>query len=182
MQFQHKKGAAPELRLSLDALSEVNGSFDVNRLLLNLQQEPINCVKISNSVKPFLSFTFENGTLFKEILSAIVTNSSNLCKNTVNLHNIEKQTVVVEFSSPNIAKPFHTGHLRSTILGNFVANIYQSVGHNVIRINYLGDWGVQFGVLSKGYQKFGNEKSLQENPINHLFDVNVPFLQNNDFV
>ena len=54
--------------------------------------------------------------------------------------------VVVEYSSPNIAKPFHAGHLRSTIIGNFIANIHEGMGYNVVRINYLGDWGKQYGM------------------------------------
>ena len=55
------------------------------------------------------------------------------------------KSVIVEFSSPNIAKPFHAGHLRSTIIGAFLANLYQANGYDVLRINYLGDWGKQFG-------------------------------------
>ncbi|CAG2246283.1 RARS [Mytilus edulis] len=57
----------------------------------------------------------------------------------------DKQTILVEYSSPNIAKPFHAGHLRSAIIGNFISNLYEAVGHKVIRINYLGDWGTQYG-------------------------------------
>jgi arginyl-tRNA synthetase len=83
------------------------------------------------------------------------------------------QTVIIEFSSPNIAKPFHVGNYRSTIIGNFVANLHQFCGHNVIRLNYLGDFGTQFGILSLAFDYFGNDKSLAEDPLRHLFDVYV---------
>lgn len=80
---------------------------------------------------------------------------------------------LVEFSSPNIAKPFHAGHLRSTIIGAFLANLYEANGWDVKRLNYLGDWGKQFGLLALGWRRFGNEQKLQENPVQHLFDVYV---------
>lgn len=84
-----------------------------------------------------------------------------------------KKKIVVEFSSPNIAKPFHAGHLRSTIIGGFLSNLYDGAGWDVVRMNYLGDWGKQYGVLALGFQKFGNEEALQQNPIGHLYDVYV---------
>mgnify|MGYP002718764264 FL=1 len=81
--------------------------------------------------------------------------------------------IIIEFSSPNIAKPFHAGHLRSTIIGGFLANIYTVMGWDVIKMNYLGDWGKQYGLLANGFKYFGNEEALVKDPINHLFDVYV---------
>ncbi|KAF2748083.1 arginyl-tRNA synthetase [Sporormia fimetaria CBS 119925] len=84
-----------------------------------------------------------------------------------------RKKVIVEFSSPNIAKPFHAGHLRSTIIGGFLGNLYEGAGWEVIRMNYLGDWGKQYGVLAVGFDKFGSEAELEQNPIGHLYDVYV---------
>ncbi|OCK85588.1 arginyl-tRNA synthetase [Lepidopterella palustris CBS 459.81] len=84
-----------------------------------------------------------------------------------------RKKVIVEFSSPNIAKPFHAGHLRSTIIGGFLANLYEGAGWDVTRMNYLGDWGKQYGVLAVGFDKFGSEEELVKNPIGHLYDVYV---------
>jgi arginyl-tRNA synthetase len=81
--------------------------------------------------------------------------------------------MIVEFSSPNIAKPFHAGHLRSTIIGGFLANLYEGAGWDVVRMNYLGDWGKQYGVLALGFELFGNEEELVKNPIGHLYDLYV---------
>ncbi|KAG0228560.1 hypothetical protein BGW41_003376 [Actinomortierella wolfii] len=80
---------------------------------------------------------------------------------------------VVEFSSPNIAKPFHAGHLRSTIIGSYVRNVLIANGYQVTAMNYLGDWGKQYGLLAVGYNRFGSEEKLAEDPIKHLFDVYV---------
>jgi arginyl-tRNA synthetase len=84
-----------------------------------------------------------------------------------------KKRIIVEFSSPNIAKPFHAGHLRSTIIGGFLANIYEAAGWDVIRINYLGDWGKQYGLLALAYERYGDPEKLNTDPINHLFELYV---------
>ncbi|TVY17327.1 Cytoplasmic arginine--tRNA ligase [Lachnellula arida] len=84
-----------------------------------------------------------------------------------------RKKILVEFSSPNIAKPFHAGHLRSTIIGGFLSNLYQAAGWDVVRINYLGDWGKQYGLLALGFEKYGNEEALSADPINHLFEIYV---------
>jgi len=83
------------------------------------------------------------------------------------------KTVLVEFSSPNIAKPFGIGHLRSTIIGNAIANLADFNGYKTIRFNYLGDWGTQFGKLIVGYKKYGDEAELKKDPIKHLLDIYV---------
>lgn len=84
-----------------------------------------------------------------------------------------KKRMIVEFSSPNIAKPFHAGHLRSTIIGGFLSNLYEGAGWDVVRINYLGDWGKQYGLLALGYEKYGSAEALEKDPINHLFEIYV---------
>ena len=78
---------------------------------------------------------------------------------------------MINFSSPNIAKPFHIGHFRSTVIGNFVANINQSVGHQVTRINYLGDWGTQFGILIAGVEKFSG--NIPPDSLQSLLEVYI---------
>ncbi|KAH7326735.1 arginyl-tRNA synthetase [Stachybotrys elegans] len=84
-----------------------------------------------------------------------------------------QKRIIVEFSSPNVAKPFHAGHLRSTIIGSFLANLYEGHGWDVKRINYLGDWGKQYGLLALAYNMYGEEEALQRDPINHLFHLYV---------
>ena len=76
--------------------------------------------------------------------------------------------VVVEYSSPNIAKPFGLGHLMSTTIGHSLARIYRQVGYKVITINHLGDWGTQFGFLILAYKKYGDRDSIEKDPINEL--------------
>ncbi len=83
------------------------------------------------------------------------------------------KTLVVEFSSPNIAKPFGIGHLRSTIIGNSLAHIAEAQGYKVVTINYLGDWGTQFGKLMLAYAKWGDPQQLKQRPIRYLLDLYV---------
>ncbi|MEA4816119.1 MAG: arginine--tRNA ligase [Lachnospiraceae bacterium] len=87
----------------------------------------------------------------------------------------EGKTVVVDFSSPNIAKPFHVGHLRSTVIGNAICNIYKKLGYKVVGINHLGDWGTQFGKLIVAYKLWGNDKEIENSGISELMRLYVKF-------
>ena len=77
----------------------------------------------------------------------------------------EGKTVVIDYSAPNIAKPFHIGHLRSTVIGGALYNIYQFLGYHTVGVNHLGDYGTQFGKLIEGYKRWGTEYHIEENPI-----------------
>lgn len=85
------------------------------------------------------------------------------------------KTVLVEYSSPNIAKPFHIGHLFSTAVGNSLSKIYKHLGYNVFSLNHLGDWGTQFGKLICAYKKWGDPKKIEKDPINSLLEIYVRF-------
>jgi arginyl-tRNA synthetase len=83
--------------------------------------------------------------------------------------------VIVEYSSPNIAKPFHIGHIRSTVIGNSLYKIYEAVGYDVIRINHLGDYGTQFGKMIVAYRHWGNEEDVKTSPIKTLLEYYTKF-------
>jgi arginyl-tRNA synthetase len=117
----------------------------------------------------FMQFFISNTAIIKLILPHILKHGSKYGTNTID----SGKKVIIEFSSPNIAKPFHAGHLRSTIIGSFLANVHEACGWEVIRMNYLGDWGKQFGLLAVGFEMFGVEEILEQDPIEHLFQIYV---------
>lgn len=117
----------------------------------------------------FLQFNFPTDKLTSFLIPFILKR-----KQTYGIFDTYKgKKVIIEFSSPNIAKPFHAGHLRSTIIGSFLSNVHQAMGWDVIRMNYLGDWGKQYGLLALGYEAFGDDEALQQDAISHLYDVYV---------
>ena len=85
------------------------------------------------------------------------------------------KTICIDYSSPNVAKNFHVGHLRTTIIGNSLNNIYRKLGYDVVRINHLGDWGTQFGKLIVAYKRWGSEQAVEEKGISELMRIYVKF-------
>lgn len=114
--------------------------------------------------------------LNKKVVSTNVVNEILAKKEHYGKLNIGKEKVItIDFSSPNIAKPFSMGHLRSTVIGNSLALISEKCGYQAIRINHLGDWGTQFGKLIVAYNLWGNEQKIKENPIKELLKLYVKF-------
>jgi len=122
-----------------------------------------------NTSGPYINFKMNTTELARRVCAAIMRDGQDYGKN----KNGAGKNIIVEYSSPNIAKPFHAGHLRSTVLGNFLCQIHKANGYNVIGINWLGDWGVQFGKLAVGFEKWGDEEKLKAEPLRHLYEVYV---------
>lgn len=106
-----------------------------------------------------------------DVVSAVLTEKDDYGKSNVG----EGKTVIVEYSSPNIAKPFHIGHIRSTVIGNSINKIYSALGYNVIRINHLGDYGTQFGKMICAYRHWGNKEDVINEPIKTLLSYYTKF-------
>ena len=90
------------------------------------------------------------------------------------------KTICIDYSSPNIAKNFHVGHLRTTVIGNSLYKIYDKLGYKVVRINHLGDWGTQFGKLIVAYKKWSSKEAVEEKGIQELLDIYVKFNSEKD--
>ncbi|TID23712.1 arginyl-tRNA synthetase [Venturia nashicola] len=164
--------AAPALRLKGKKPDEL-----ATELAAKFPESPL--VEPPTTDKQYLKFFFKAAPLTQLVLPSILKNGASYGFNTnfglrdPSDPNSGRKKIIVEFSSPNIAKEFHAGHLRSTIIGGFISNLYQGLGWEVIRMNYLGDWGKQFGILALGFETYGTEEELEKNPIGHLFDVYV---------
>ncbi|WP_084300985.1 arginine--tRNA ligase [Acholeplasma equifetale] len=118
---------------------------------------------------------FLNIYLNREILAKNILDEVHLKKSNYGSSDINGKTVVIDYSSPNIAKSFSVGHLRSTVIGNSLKLIYEKNGYHVIGINHLGDWGTQFGRMIVAYKKWGNESLIEKNPISELQKLYVKF-------
>ncbi|MDD2627766.1 MAG: arginine--tRNA ligase [Clostridia bacterium] len=120
-------------------------------------------------VSGYLNFFIKNQNIVESIMCEIIEKKENY------LESVEGagKNVCIDYSAPNIAKPFHIGHLRSTVIGKAIYNIYKKLGYNVIGINYLGDFGTQFGLVIEGYKRWGTEYNLEKDPIKSLVDIYV---------
>lgn len=103
---------------------------------------PNKWILSATSEGPYLNFIINKAIVVEQVLKKVFEAKESWGNSTVG----EGKTILVEFSSPNIAKPFHAGHLRSTIIGNFLYNLHKMLGYKVVGINYLGDWGKQYGM------------------------------------
>lgn len=129
------------------------------------QSKEIEKVEIAGG---YLNFYIDKKSLTEEVLNEIDNHNEYGKSNLGNGKNI-----LIEYSSPNIAKPFHIGHLRTTLIGNSLYKVYKYLGYNVTGINHLGDYGTQFGKMIEAYKMWGNEYNLEEDPINKMMDMYV---------
>ena len=125
----------------------------------------------SEVLNGYLNVFIDKNSFTKELLEKISIEKENYGSNKSG----EGKTIVIDYSSPNIAKPFGVGHLRSTVIGESLRRICLMNGYNVVGINHLGDWGTQFGKLIYAYKTWGNEEALNESPLDELKRIYVKF-------
>jgi len=139
--------------------------------LLDPITKTLESTKIKTSVAgPYLNFSYNKKEIIKLVEENVLNNNEKILPQVG-----AKKTIVVDFSSPNIAKPFSMGHLRSTTIGNSIALIHKALGYQVERINHIGDWGTQFGKLICAYNLNGDEKRLKNEGINYLMELYVDY-------
>ena len=116
----------------------------------------------------YLNFYIQQEQMVKEVLKEIDVQEE-YGKSEIG----KEKNIVIDYSAPNIAKPFHIGHLRSTVIGGALYNIYKYLGYHTIGVNHLGDYGTQFGKLIEGYKLWGKEYNIEEDPINELTKIYI---------
>ena len=133
---------------------------------IQLDSEVISKVEV---VGGYVNFFVKPEVISRSVLEAIHQEKENYGKGKEG----EGKTVVIDYSAPNIAKPFHIGHLRSTVIGGALYNVYQALGYRTIGVNHLGDYGTQFGKIIEGYKRWHDEYDIEKNPIDELTKIYV---------
>lgn len=118
---------------------------------------------------PYLNFFIDTTALAENVLKAVLEEGDRFGSSDIG----KGKTTIVEYSSPNIAKPFHIGHIRTTIIGDSIKRIYKHLGYNVEAINHLGDYGTQFGMMIEAYKRWGDDDVIEKNPIPELVKLYV---------
>ena len=118
---------------------------------------------------PYINFFLDKAAISQDILKAVIKEKADYGQQDIG----HGQNVTLDMSSPNIAKPFSVGHLRSTVIADAIGHIYSKLGYNAIRINHLGDWGKQFGMLIVAYKLWGDKETIEANPIDELLKLYV---------
>lgn len=119
----------------------------------------------------YVNFFVNKSQLAESVINEVLTKKENYGHSDLG----QDKAVVIDFSSPNIAKPFHIGHIRTTVIGNALYKIYDSQGYNVVRVNHLGDYGTQFGKLIVAFKLWGNKEAVEANPIPELLKLYIQF-------
>ena len=118
---------------------------------------------------PYVNFFLNKAEISGQVIKDVVKEGANYGQQNEG----KGENVTIDLSSPNIAKPFSVGHLRSTVIGDALSNIFRKMGYNTIKINHLGDWGKQFGLLMVAYKKWGSKEAVEANPIDELLQLYV---------
>ena len=123
------------------------------------------------NVGPYINFFLDRKNFENQVINIIIEKKENFGKSDMG----KGKTAIVEFSSVNIAKPFHIGHIRSTVIGDALRNIHEFLGYNTIATNYIGDYGTQFGTMIAAYKLWGDDDKLNANPIQELLNLYVRY-------
>ena len=145
---------------------------DIARELVTKISSNLDDIRHFSDVKaagPYVNFFMNKSEVARKVVSEVLKLKEKYGREAEN----KGKTIVMDLSSPNIAKPFGIGHLRSTIIGESVCRTHEFLGGKAVRINYLGDWGTQFGKLIFGFKKWGSMEELKKDPIVHLLKIYV---------